>query len=269
MAGAGLADRLFVVGFGHRTCPAALRERLFLDDSAVPGLLTALASVGVEQGLALSTCDRIEIHGLADRVGEATFDAVLGALAVAAGLPSADIAGLAYRQRGLAALRHLFAVACSLDSRTIGEPQVLGQLRAAHRIARDAGRVGAELETFLQTAYGTAKSVRGETAIAERPISMAAVAARLARDLHGDLARCGGILIGGEDIGELLVEQLMSAGLGRMTMVGRTRRGAAARAARLGCHFATIEELAQVLFEADVVVSSFGEGRHVLTGAMV
>ncbi|MBM3598747.1 MAG: glutamyl-tRNA reductase [Alphaproteobacteria bacterium] len=273
MAGAGLAGgglgRLVVVGFGHRTCPAPLRERLYVEDVAVPSVLADMAGAGIEQALILSTCDRVEMHavstlGITDTA--ATFAAAVGR---GAQLPADEIGGMTYRLTGAEALRHIFAVAASLDSRTIGEPQVLGQLRASHRLARDAGHVGPELETLLQAAYGAAKRVRNETTLAERPVSMAAVAVRLARDVHGNLANCGGVLLGGEDMGELLAEQLVSAGLGRLTVVARTERRGAAQAARLKCHFATTATLAQTLVDADVIVSAFGDGRHVVTGEMV
>src|SRR3546814_1801503 len=72
-----------------------------------------------------------------------------------------------------AAVRHVFAVAASLDSQAIGEPQVLGQVKAAHRLAVEHGTVGPGLETLLQAAYGTAKRVRSETGIVRGPASMA------------------------------------------------------------------------------------------------
>jgi glutamyl-tRNA reductase len=269
VAGRALADRLLVAGFGHRTCPAPLRERLYVEDADAPGILAALGAAGIGQALVLSTCDRVEIQALTDRPAAEAAAAAVAALARAAGLPPADLAGMAYRHQGAAALRHVFAVASALDSRTIGEPQVLGQLRASHRLARDAGCIGPEFEAVLQAAYAAAKRVRSETAIAERPVSMAAVAAKLARDLHGDLGRCGGVLIGAEDMGELLALHLIQAGLGRFTVVGRTPRRAQALAQRLGCHFATIDELAESLVEADVVVAAFGEGRYLVSGAMV
>src|SRR5262245_7728727 len=65
--GASLSDRIAVVGFGHRTCAAPLRERLYVEDAAVPAALAALAASGIGQALILSTCDRIELQAVSDR----------------------------------------------------------------------------------------------------------------------------------------------------------------------------------------------------------
>ena len=88
-------------------------------------------------------------------------------------------------------MRHIFAVACSLDSQIVGEPDVLGQVKAAHRLSVAAGTTGTELEAVLQAAFAAAKRVRSETAIAERPTSIAAAALQIARDLHGAFAQLG------------------------------------------------------------------------------
>ena len=116
---------------------------------------------------------------------------------------------------GAEALRHIFAVAASLDSQVIGEPQVLGQVKEAHRLAQAAGLVGGSLEEALQAAYAAAKRVRSETGLAEQPVSIAAVVVGLARQLHGDLARARGLLIGPGEMGDLVIEQLRRAGLRR------------------------------------------------------
>ena len=91
------------------------------------------------------------------------------------------------------ALRRIFGVASSLDSQVLGEPQVLGQVKAAHALARAAKMMGPELDTALQAAYGAAKRARTETAIGQRPVTLASAALQLARDVHGDLARCVGV----------------------------------------------------------------------------
>src|SRR3546814_20608666 len=72
-----------------------------------------------------------------------------------------------------AAVRHVFAVAASLDSQVIGEPQVLGQVKAAHRLSVETGMGGPGLATLLQAAYGPANSVRNGTGIARSNAALA------------------------------------------------------------------------------------------------
>lgn len=111
-------------------------------------------------------------------------------------LPVDGLSSQLYTLVGKDAVRHFFAVTSSLDSLVIGEPHVLGQVKAVHRISREAGMAGPEVEALLQAAYAAAKRVRTETRVAERPVSIAAAAVQFARDLHGDLSECSALLVG-------------------------------------------------------------------------
>ena len=253
----------FIVGATHRSSPATLRDRLFIDDAAAPSLFERLAAAGVGQALVLSTCDRVEVQGVSDSPAAAA-ERVREILAARAGADAAEIADQFEILTGDAAARRIFAVAASLESQVIGEPQVLGQVKQGHRLAGRHGMVGPELESLLRAAYGAAKRVRGETSIAERPVSMAASAVRTARDLHGDLSGCGGLIIGLGDMADLIGGQLRLAGLGRMTMTGPSRRGES-EARRLGCHYLPLDRLDEALVDADIVVTAAGTGRYLVT----
>ncbi len=151
----GPADEVLVVGANHRTSPVAVRDRLFLDDRAIPDFLARLAGVGLGQALVLSTCDRVEVQAVVADIDAAA--AALGRLlAEQAGMAPADLGQQLYTLDAGPAVVHVFAVAAALDSQVIGEPQVLGQLKAGHRLARDAGMIGHELDSLLRAAYAAA-----------------------------------------------------------------------------------------------------------------
>ncbi len=255
----------FIVGATHRSSPMALRDRLFVDDAAAPSLFERLGKQGIRQALVLSTCDRVEVQGMSD-TPDAAAGAVRDILAARAGAGVADIADQFEILTGDVAARRIFAVAASLESQVIGEPQVLGQVKQGHRLAGRHGMIGPELEALLRAAYGAAKRVRSETPIAERPVSLAASAVQTARDLHGDLVERGGLLIGLGDLGDLIGGQLRLAGLGRMTLTGPSRR-TEAEARRLGYHYAPFDSLEDALVDADIVVTAAGAGRFLVTAA--
>jgi glutamyl-tRNA reductase len=257
-----------IVGVSHRTGTAALRERLFVEEAGQTELLAAMRAAGLGQGLVLSTCDRTELHAVAAQPDEAA-SAMLAILARQGQVTTADIAAQGYRLQGAAALRHLCGVAASLDSIVLGEPQVLGQVKDSHRRAAAAGMIGPQLEGMLRIAYGAAKRVRGETAVGERPVSIAAAAIRMARSVHGDLSGCAALLLGGGEMGELLAEQLRQAGVPRMTVVHRSPARAALIAHRIGGHVRPLEELAEALADADIVIGALGDERQVVSSAAV
>jgi glutamyl-tRNA reductase len=260
--------RPVVVGVSHKTAPASLRDRLFAEEATMPALLDDLKAAGIGQALLLSTCDRTEVQAVVGDAEDAA-SAITGFLAARAGIAPAELMVSGYRLEGEAALRHLFAVAASLDSAMVGEPQVLGQVKSAHRLAKAAGLVGPELERLLQAAYGAAKRVRSETAIAERAVSVAAVATGLVGDLHGAPSRCAGLVLGAGEMGEFLAEHLRQAGLARWTVAHPSARRAELVAHRFGGHFVGLDELADALPRADLVIAALGAGRTVLDAAAV
>ena len=256
--------RFLLVGANHRSASVDLRDRLFVDESDFGEILSRLRGAGLDQALLLSTCDRVEVHALhADSaVAER---AIIETLAAHAGLAPDDIASDLYVLRDEAAARHLFAIAASLESLVIGEPFVLGQVKESHRAARAADMVGADLERLLQAAYAAAKRVRSETAIGERPVSIAAAALAVARDVHGDLAGATGLVIGVGEMAELVARQMREAGLGRLVVSHRSAARAASLARRLDANVQPIEALGDALAAADIVICDVGLGGYVLS----
>ncbi len=257
-----------VVGASHRSSNPGLRDRIFVADTETISFLSGLAAAGVPQCLVMSTCDRVEIQAAAADPGAAG-RVIRNALARRAN--EADMAGEDpfYTLTGEAAVRHVFAVASSLDSVVVGESQVLGQLKEAHRAALQTGCIGSELEALLQAAYATAKDVRSGTGIAEGPVSMAAAAVRVARDLHGDIAGTEGLLIGGGDMGLLMLEQFRHAGMTKMTVAASSAALADSLARAVGGHAATFDDIEDCLVRADIVVSAAGLGRYLVTTGMM
>ena len=254
-----------VVGANHRSSTLALRDALFVEDAGLAAFLARLRDLGLGQALVLSTCDRVDVL-TCDAEPDRAAGAVMLALAERAGQPAAGLGDQIYTLAGEPAVRHLFATAAALDSQVIGEPQILGQVKAAHRQCRDGGMIGPELETLVQAAFAAAKRVRSETRVAEGPASIATATVQLARDLHGDLERCDGLLVGGGDMGELVAESLLAAKLRRLVVTAPRLSRAEPVAHALGCHLAPFDQLPALLAEADIVLTAVG-GRHTVIAA--
>ena len=257
-----------MVGANHRSSSLAVRDRLFVEDEAVSGFLARLREAGIAQALVLSTCDRVEVHAIGEDRDSAC-RRIRDVLADHAGLETAELDAQLYDFWGEDAVRHVFMVAAALDSMIIGEPQILGQVKACHRMARDAGMSGSDLEALMQAAYGSAKRVRSDTAIGQRPVSIAAAAAQVARDVHGDLGRAACLLVGAGDMGRMVAENLLAGGLQHLTVAHPTEARAQAMARALECNVASFETLSERLEGADIVITALGGRRHVLSADMV
>ncbi len=258
---------LLLIGLSHRTAPLELRERYAVDDPQ-PALVKLARSHEIEEAVVLSTCNRVEVlvatHDLeAARVRVRSF---FEREFVPEEAPHArELEGALYELHDAAAVRHTFRVACSADSQVVGEPQILGQVKDAYRAAVASGACGPILSRLYQRAFATAKRVRNETKIAERPISVARVAVQLAEQIFESLEDKTALLVGAGEMIELALEALVKSGLAAVRIANRTPARAASLAARFGASAHGLGELPQLLAHSDIVLTCIGGHEPVLT----
>jgi glutamyl-tRNA reductase len=263
---------IVVVGLSHREAPLEVRERLAVDADGVTKLLGALLRrPAVREALCVSTCNRIEIYAVGQQDSDAdtrtTAENVQKVLVELAG-PSADVIAPFLRTKiRRDAVLHLFRVASSLDSLVIGEPQILGQVRDALDMAKSAGAIGKYLDRAANRALHVAKRVRTETAIGEGQVSVASVAADLARQIFGDLTGRTALLVGAGEMAEGAAKQLVKAGA-KLLVVNRSPERARQLALGFGGNSRPWEDLAAALVQADVVIASTSAKGFVITRAL-
>ena len=252
---------VIVTGMNHRSAPVEVRERFAVVDPG-PALAKLVASDEVEEAVLVSTCNRVEAVALvrdldAGRLRLRSF--FRRELAGEAALPPAvALEEVLYEHTGAVALQHVLRVTASLDSLVVGEPQILGQMKDAWRAALASGACGPILSRLFERAFSTAKRVRSETAIGERPVSVARVAVDLARQIFEDLADKSALLVGAGEMIELALEALRAQGLTGVRVANRTRRHAEELAARFGASAHGLDELPALLAGSDVVLTCLG-----------
>lgn len=247
-----------------------LRDRLQGDDADVFRLLMRCREIGLDQALAIVTCDRCDVWACVEpqqveRMGKD----IAGLLAEAADLDIAEIVPRLQVMEGEPALRYAFAVAASLESAVVGEPQVLGQVKSAHHLAAKATLTGPALDHVMEAIFQTAKRVRHDTSIAAQSVSMAACVVSVARQLHGDLQALNGLLIGDGDMGELMLEHLQGAGLQRWTLMHHNDRHGRATAERQKLHWRPYEELAAAVTASDLVITAQDSPRVLIAPPLI
>jgi glutamyl-tRNA reductase len=258
---------LLALGLNHQTAPVALRERVAFAREAVAGALAALRrEPGVIEAALVSTCNRSEIYCTVSP------DARLRArefLARAHGVDPVQLDEFLYCHEDEAAVRHLYRVACGLDSMVLGEPQILGQVKDAYQIARGAGSLGPALERLFQSSFAVAKRVRTDTQIGASPVSVAYAAVRLAARVFGDFSQVSALLIGAGDTIELAARHLSDSGIGRLLVANRTYANAEALAANFGAQPLRLADLSKHLAEVDLVISSTASRAPIISRAAV
>lgn len=244
-----------VIGLKYGVCPNSVRDAIFLDDTQTTKFLdTIFKSVPCEV-LAVSTCDRLEFYFFEDTL-KSIADTIFEKLALQSGILLRKIITLFYRHSKEPALRHLFRVTAALDSHIIGEPQILGQIKTSHRIAREIGTISSNLDTILQHAYHTAKRVRTETQIGEGPVTLAAAAIRIARDIDGDLSQCKVAVFGIDEATLFLAEQFKTAGLEQLTLIDQSLKGGIPLPLGFGDVVGSYDERVKILINVDIAIIS-------------
>ncbi|SDI66868.1 glutamyl-tRNA reductase [Pseudomonas panipatensis] len=242
------------LGINHKTASVAVRERVaFTPGQMVEALQLLCRLTASREAAILSTCNRSELY-LELEHPEA--EDVLAWLADYHGLSLDELRNCAYVHQDEDAVRHMMRVAAGLDSMVLGEPQILGQMKSAYAVAREAGTVGPMLGRLFQATFSTAKTVRTDTAIGENPVSVAFAAVSLARQIFSDLHRSQALLIGAGETITLVARHLHEQGVRRIVVANRTLERASQLAAELGAEAILLADMPEHLASSDIVISS-------------
>jgi len=245
---------LIALGLNHQTAPLALRERVaFPADATQPALAELLAEPGVREAAILSTCNRTELYCTVEPGAETVPS---GWLHRHHALTGAKLDEFLYRHHDADAVRHLFRVATGLESMVLGEPQILGQVKDAYALAREAQALRAPLERLFQNTFAVAKRVRSDTRIGANTVSVAFTAVRLAERVFADLREACVLLIGAGETIELAARHLTDAKVRRLIVANRTLDNAQTLATRFGGYAIALADLGRHLAEADIVIAS-------------
>ncbi|EFV93668.1 glutamyl-tRNA reductase [Lautropia mirabilis] len=263
---------LLTLGLNHNTAPVALREKLAFPTkeaigTALSDLRGHLKSLAPEAAI-LSTCNRTEIYCKTDAPDEAG-QALTEWIGRHKGVDGeGNLAEHLYLLPNQGAVRHAFRVASGLDSMVLGEPQILGQMKTAARVAQDSNMLGSHLHQLFQRSFSVAKEVRTQTAIGAQSVSMSAASVRLGEQIFENLADCSVLLIGAGEMIELCAAH-WAPHPRRMVIANRTLERARPLAERFGATTMALSDLPQQLENFDVVISCTASSLPIIGLGMV
>lgn len=244
---------LLAFGINHTTAPLAIRERVaFAPEKIEAALHEAREQASLAEVSILSTCNRTEIYANSEAEAQALFDWLVAHTAISAD----DLAGCYYCYRDEDAVRHMMKVAGGLDSLVLGEPQILGQMKSAFAVAREAGTVRGQLHNVFEQVFSIAKRVRTETAIGENPVSVAYAAVSLAQQIFSNLKQDTALLIGAGETIELVARHLVEQGIKQIIVANRTFDRAQRIAREFSGEAILLADIPDYLHRADIVISS-------------
>ena len=258
---------LFCVGLNHHTAPVSIRERVAFTEKELPEASLAVRGIeGIKEAVILSTCNRMEIYGSTNDSSGGERHSILerleGFLRARFGVETEPLH--LYEYAGTEAARHLFRVACGLDSMVLGETEIFGQVKKAYHTAHGSGATGRALNKLFQHSFQLGKRVRNSTQIQRGTTSVGSVAVDLAEKIFGDLDHCTVLLIGAGEMSRRTATSLQSRGANSIFVSNRSYDRAIELAAELNADAIRFDDWPEKIVEADILISSTSAPHHVI-----
>ncbi|CAH0526617.1 glutamyl-tRNA reductase [Vibrio hippocampi] len=258
---------LLVIGINHNTASVDLREKVAFGPDVLDQALSELReNTQLNGSVIVSTCNRTEIYcdtGVSDK------ESIVNWLLEFHGIAPHELKPSIYIYEDQDAAKHLMRVACGLDSLVLGEPQILGQVKQAYNDAKKSQAIDSGIEKLFQKTFSVAKRVRTETEIGGSAVSVAYAACTLARQIFESIADSQVLLVGAGETIELVAKHLDAHGCRGMIVANRTKQRAELLATQYDAQVITLNEIPNVLAQADIVISSTASPLPIIGKGMV
>ncbi|MEQ1297830.1 glutamyl-tRNA reductase [Acinetobacter soli] len=254
----------FALGVNHQTASVELREQVAFNAERLRDLLTQQhRHADLNDMVVVSTCNRTEVYAMTEHA-----DLILNWLAETNGIEIKQLLHHVYRYQDAQAVTHLMRVASGLDSLMLGEPQILGQVKSALALSKDAQTVSSDLNRIFEYAFYAAKHVRSETAVGSHAVSMGYAVAQLALQVFSQPEKLTVMMVAAGEMNTLVAKHLAEMGVAKVIICNRSQ----ARAEQLSQEIAhqveveiiAFDQLADNLHRADVVSSCTGSLHQVI-----
>jgi glutamyl-tRNA reductase len=256
---------LIVVGLNYRTAPVEVRERFALSEEEMHLALQGLKqTTGILEGVIVATCNRTEIYAVVDRL-HLCGHYIRAFLEQWFKIPRKEFNSHLYMYENDRAVEHLFRVTSGLDSMIIGETQILGQVRDAFLLAQEERATGTLFNRLFKQAITVAKRAHSETSIGESAVSVSYAAVELGKRIFGRFDDKTVMIVGAGKMSELTAQHLHANGAKEVLVVNRTLDKAEELAEKFQGSALAFDEALSRLKDADIVISSTGAEKFVIT----
>jgi glutamyl-tRNA reductase len=240
----------FVIGINYKKTDASIRGQFAIGNEQYEKMLTLAPSFHLTELFVLSTCNRTEIYGFADNAAQ-----LAGLLCTQTSGDREAFLRLAYVKKGLTAIEHLFEVSAGLDSQILGDYEIVGQIKQAVKFARERQYIGPFIERLVNCVLQSSKSIKNQTALSGGTVSVSFAAIQYIREKMPELNGKNILLIGTGKIGRNtchnMVDYLATCNI---TLMNRTEERAAVLAAEAGVGYAPLEQIADRVSAADIIL---------------
>ncbi len=259
-----------LIGLNYKSAPVEIRELVSFTEDQIYEFIKNLKQIEAVAGVVvLSTCNRTEIYFHIKTVSiQEGFDMVFNRFSDYKNL-DVSVKNHMYFAVGLEAVKHLFQVACGLNSMALGEDQIIGQVKNAFLISDHAHSAGPVLTRLFNRTFSAGKRVRTETKINEGAASVSSAAATLAKQQCPDMASRSVLLIGAGQTGRLSMLSLIEKGFKELYITNRTFEKAVEVAKEFKTTAVPFNSIKKYLITCDIVTVATGSVKPLITRSMI
>ncbi len=255
---------IIVVGLNHKTAPIEIREKLsFPADTIGEPLKKLVSGYDVNEGLIISTCNRVEVVTVAPDIEKGVWE-TKRFLSEFHNIPLEDLDENLYVHTGEEGVRHVFRVASSLDSMVMGEAQILGQVKDAYSQSVHHKTGGIVLNKLFHKTFSVAKRVRTDTNIGSSAVSISFAAVELGKKIFGSLEGKSAMLIGAGEMAEIAAKHLINGGVREIMIANRTYEKAVEMARAINGEAIMFREFPHYLKDVDIVIASTASPKFII-----
>ena len=243
-------SKFWIAGINYKKSDAGTRGQFAIQNEQSVSILKRALADGLNEVFVLSTCNRTEIYGFAEDVSQ-----LIDLLCAQTAGTKEIFRELAYIKNGHEAVEHLFYVAAGLDSQILGDYEIVGQIKAAVKFAKERGCVNILLERLVNTVLQSSKAIKNQTELSGGTVSVSFAAVQYIREHVLNIADKKILLLGTGKIGKTTCKNLVHYLKTRnITLINRTVEKAAELAMELDLKYAPLTELSNYISQSDIIL---------------
>jgi glutamyl-tRNA reductase len=243
-------NRFFVAGINYKKTEVELRGLFAINYEQYAAVLNVASTLNIEEIFILSTCNRTEIYGLVDDA-----NLLIELLCMQTTGDIETFKKSAYIKNGADAIEHLFNVGAGLDSQILGDYEIVGQLKAAAKFAKQKGFIKGFSERLINAVLQVSKLIKTNTQLSGGTVSVSFAAIQYIRNYFKNIKDKNILLVGAGKIGSSTCKNLVDyLHTKNITLINRSPEKAIELAKEFDLRATDISKLDNEVAAADIIL---------------
>jgi len=247
-------NTFYCIGLSYKKANAEVRGKFSIDLTTKKRILQQAVDNGVNEVIAISTCNRTEIFGFAEhpyQLIQLLCDNTMGSVE--------EFNRVAYVYKNNEAIAHLFRVGSGLDSQILGDFEIISQLKQSFQLSKKFGLINMFLERLVNAVIQASKRIKTETEISSGATSVAFASVQYILNNIKDVSEKNILLFGTGKIGRNTCDNLVKhTQNNHITLINRTKDKAERIAGKFNLIVKNYGDLQEEIRKADVLIVATG-----------